>query len=466
MTSENADRVFEPEIVEVPYRPEWHQYDFHASRKQYAFRWLCTGVGAGKTHAAVMEMLFLALQENAGKCGLIVVPDFATFQDVIRPAIERLWPKEVYEIRRDDNRPAIKVDTHNGPSWIFVRSAHNRQNVDKINGVTVRWAYLEEAGRFSHGALAWKYVLARLREEGKGWRGVFVAGSPRPGWLPRAFGVQDGLPPEAWERGYSPKDGYYIRAALTEWNDSNPVEYAETMRAVYEGAFAEQELDGQIVSPTDLIYSDFAPGLHVIPNRVADELYERRVQSLGGIDWGWTNPAAGLWMGVTGDDTWIVKGEWYERKRQAEEQGAYLAQRAAEVHRWYADPSNPAAIEKLSRGFEWKGKRHSLPVRPADNRWQAGVDSVRNLLHRRSGLAHPVLGDGIGCPRLLVAERCVHLIDEFKNYRDANDPEDGDDRMPREGDTVGHDHLLDCLRYAVQSERSRSKISSSHIEGY
>jgi hypothetical protein len=444
----------------VPYEPEWHQYDFHEARKRYHFRWLCTGVGAGKSYAAVIEALVLALVINPGCPGLIVVPDFATYHDVIKPLIMELWPDEVYDFRTVGNRPAIEVYTSQGPSWIYIRSAHNRQNVDKINGLTVAWVYMEEAGRFKCGELAWKYSLERLRHPAP-YNGIFVAASPRPGWLPKAFDVQDGLPPEALREGYSPKPDYYVRQAKTEWNTHNPAHYAERMRAIFEGAFEDQELDGAIVQASGLIYADFAVGLHVVRHDLVADLYNRSVRrKAGGADWGWTAPGASIWGGWCEDGgTFAVLGQWYKTQTQIEQQGAETQTAAPAQTSYYCDPSAPGNIDKWRHGFEWRGKKYRLDAYPAENAWQAGTDEVRNLLHRRSGVQHINPDIPGGAPRLYISDRCVDLIRELREYRDANDPED--DKPPKEGETVGDDHAIDALRYAIYTTRIQRPVRTS-----
>lgn len=434
----------------VAYQPHWHQFDFHKARKTHHFRWLCTGVGAGKTYAAVIEAYVLATVINPGCPGLIVVPDFSTYADVIKPLIQALWPEETYDFRTVMNRPAIDVYTSKGISRIYLRSAHNRQNVDKINGLTVAWIYLEEAGRFKCGALAWKYCLERLRYPAP-YNGIFIAASPRPGWLPRAFDVQDGLPPEALRTGYSPKADFYVRQAKSEWNTDNPTHYAERMRAAFgEGDFARQELDGAIVQASGLIYSEFAQGLHVVSPATAARMFERSCRRrIGGMDWGWTAPGAGVWGGWVEDGgSFVVLNEWYKTQCQVEQQGAEILQACPDGTKYHGDSADPGNIDKLRRGFDWQGKWYEMDAHPADKAWVAGTDCVRNLMHRRSRVIHPETGVP-GAPRLYISSDCKNLIRELREYRDANDPED--DRPVKEGQTIGDDHAIDALRYAIYS---------------
>jgi hypothetical protein len=426
-------------------------------------------VGAGKTTAAVIEAYIMATSVNPGAPGLCVVPDFGTWHDVVRPEIEKWWPRDCYKFKNIGNRPGLEVDAPRGKtSRIYVRSAHNRQNVDKINGLTIAWAYLEEAGRFKHGNLAWKYTLQRLRHKAP-HNGIFVAASPRPGWLPEAFSATEGLPLEALQTGYSPIPDHYIRQAKTEWNTHNPDHYSERMRTAFAGSDLErQDLDGEIVQGTGLIYGDFARGWHVLPHELAERIYRESSRKIGGMDWGWSNPGASIWgsWGGIGRETYAVGGEWYRPGCQVEEQGAWAKNAAPGVSTWYCDPAGSqglANIAKLQRGFRWGDQTYTMQALAAENAWRAGVDTVRGLLHRRPKMDHPAFppGNGLGCPRLLISDRCTNLIREFIHYRDANDPED--DAPPQEGKTVGDDHALDALRYAIHSSHVAHEYKGAQL---
>lgn len=437
-----------PHHVYVPYRPLWHQLDFHRARDCY-YRWLDGGVGSAKTYGGLAECLMLAADIDAGYAGLIVVPAYPDFEDVVRPTIEEQWPADIYEIKNKQNRPHIYVETPKGTSEIYVRSAHDRRNVEKISGFKVAWAYWEEAARFAYGELVHRYCLQRIRQKINGeqapYMGIFCASTPKPGWLPELFEVSGGLPPEAKRTGYRPTPDKYIRQARSELNPHNADQYASRQRAIYgDSDFGRQELDGDIVSASGLIYADFHKGLHVIPHNLALKLYAQSQRREGGVDWGWEISSMhwGGWC-LGGGEVLVIVGEWYEPGKDAEHQGEYIRHNAADVGIWYCDTNEPGSIRKL--------QRMGIPATEAIKDRLPGFGSVRQLLHRRSGLDHPAhpYGNKLGCPRLLISEVCVHLIREFPQYRDANDP--FDDKPYREGATVGDDHALDDLRYLVHT---------------
>lgn len=459
-------------ITRIPFRPEWHQWDFFEARRQgYDYRWLSAGVGSGKTAVAVVEDLILATEINPGKKGLIVVPEFATFEDVILPEIEQWWPSDIYRIKRTSGKPSIRVRTKKGVSTILVRSAYDRGQVQKINGVTVSWVHMEEMARMRQGELAWEYATQRMRERGGAYNGIHVSSTPMPGFLPETFGVRDGIPREALADGVCTRTDrhwdkirkkmysfrYWVRRARVEDNTHNHPSYAARMRARFKGVFARQELDGEVVPEAGRIYPEWNPGWHVVSDDIAEKLWDRTVKRYLGVDWGWDAPGTVVCVGFTGDGEMVVIDEWYKRERHIEEQG-YEAHKMRK--RWGAGVAfcdhNPGNIDRWTQGFKWEGQRYSVPATNADKSWRAGTDRVRQMMMRRGGKPHPgfEIGNRVGAPAMYVAERCRGLISEYPEHRKKKPPIGI--IVPKEGptETTGHDHAIDAVRYVAQSAGS------------
>ncbi len=454
-------------VPPVDYYPEPHQYDWHNA--PHRFKWLCGGIGSGKTYAGAIEACMCAIARNPGKRGMIIVPDYDTFWDVNFPLIEATWPP-IYDVNRRGNKPRLLVHCGDkGISEILVRSAMNRQNVARIDGPTIAWAWMDEPSRMLQGHAAWQKVIGRIRQKAA-WNGVFVTGSPRGvNWIAKAFAHEDRLPDIAWTQGFSPKPNYYIRAAKTSDNRSNEPGYLPSLIDAYGELYAEQELSGDILAMEGRIYPNWYKTLHVVPHEVALALFETTTKRTGGVDWGWTNPACNVYAGWTDDSELITIDEWYHRRKQKEEQGyeAYKAQQPGkyDVLYYYADPSEPGHIDKWRRGFHWAGSDYQVTgVIPAPNEWEPGVDCVRNLLHLRGigKLDHPAhpIGNGLGKPSLFVSERCVNIIREFPAYREIE--VDGTDKPPREGAT-GECHSLDAIRYMAYGTLKTYEVESTRV---
>ena len=142
-----------------------------------------------------------------------------------------------------------------------------------------------------------------------------------------------------------------------------------------------------------------------------------------GIDFGYRNPFACLWLQpIERGERVLVLDEYYQRLRTTAENGrAILSQNIAmgygPITAAYADPANPEGQAVLS---EILGVEVQAPRRPV----AVGQELVRQWLKIRPD----------GSPGLLIHHRCKNLIRELKGYS-AHEP------------GKGEHHALDALRY-------------------
>jgi len=142
-----------------------------------------------------------------------------------------------------------------------------------------------------------------------------------------------------------------------------------------------------------------------------------------GIDFGYRNPFACLWLQpIERGERVLVLDEYYQRLRTTAENGrAILAQNIAigygPIIAAYADPANPEGQAVLS---EILGVEVQAPRRPV----AVGQELVRQWLKIRPD----------GSPGLLIHHRCKNLIRELKGYS-VHEP------------GKGEHHALDALRY-------------------
>ena len=446
----------------IVYRPAVHQWDFHRARELgYTVRWLCAGVGSGKTYAAVMEDYILATVVDPGAAGLIVVPDYQVFDQVVAAKIREIWPVGTYAIRNTKHGIVIYVASPKGISPIFVRSAHNAQAVAKIIGLQVAWVHFEEIAEAKQLSRAWINAHERMRDVSAPYVGAHVASTPRPGPLPRLMGIQGGLPPEARQPGgYSPRPGYWIRQAGTADNAANlaPGTEERLRDLLGDSDLARQELDGEIVSGRGKVYQ-IHRGIHVISADAARRLTapDRGPRGLGGIDFGYYPSAGAAISGAWVGDMLIVTGEWYHTRRQIQEQGAWCHQHEYPGHLWYADSAEPRSIDLLRAGWDWEGRRWSgLRVLPAvKHDWLASTNVLQALFSRRPGL-HPVTGADWR-PGILISDACPNLIRELEDYRVDENFMDLDQQPNSKTECIGDDHAIDALRYMVYSDSVRTE---------
>jgi phage terminase large subunit len=169
---------------------------------------------------------------------------------------------------------------------------------------------------------------------------------------------------------------------------------------------------------------------------------------IGGVDWGYTNPAAALVFARDGDGAFWQIAEFYQRRASLEESllpAIVALTRAHGVEEWYCGPDEPEHIEALRLALA----RAELPARVtrAENAVRAGIQTVTGLLARRADGRHG----------LSISPRMTHTLAEYDQYRYATA---ASGRDPAEQPIKQNDHAMDATRYALHSELVRQRASS------
>jgi hypothetical protein len=175
-----------------------------------------------------------------------------------------------------------------------------------------------------------------------------------------------------------------------------------------------QEFCCSFESLEGLVYPDF--GRCVVPGPAPAG--GRRV---GGIDFGFRNPFAGIWGTLDRDGVLWLTGEHYSRNKPL----SYHAQHLPRDVTWYADPSGAnERCELLYAGFV---------VRSGDNALRPGIAAVSARVE--NGTLRVVHGS------------CPNLLAEAGLYRYSDAPGDRQAEVPVDD----HNHALAALRYLISS---------------
>ena len=208
----------------------------------------------------------------------------------------------------------------------------------------------------------------------------------------------------------------------------------------YTGNFAAQEIDGDFVAFEGLVYR-LDPALHVceMPERQWHEV-------IGGIDWGYTNPAVALPIGLDSDRRAHVLDEVYVRHMLTDDFLAEVVRLTRQHHVtiWYAGPDEPEHIEKLNETFSATGVECRCVK--ANNAIAAGIQTVSSLLAMR----------GDNRPGLTIDPDCVNLLKEFDSYQYAT--KEANTRNEDEKPIKQNDHAADALRYALFSHIGQHRM--------
>ena len=188
------------------------------------------------------------------------------------------------------------------------------------------------------------------------------------------------------------------------------------LRMTHEGAFER---------PEGMIYSQWDDSMIVDPFDIPDD-WPRSAA----IDFGFNHPTAAVWCAINPDGVYYL----YREYRRAEtllvqhfEAISSLSQKEPSSYLWYADPSAKQGIAEL--------RRLGLPLVPANNEVQAGIDTLSTLMATR---------------RFKVFRGCKAWLDEVEGY-----VWDKKDDLPTDKPLKANDDLMDATRYLVHSQEKR-----------
>ena len=182
-----------------------------------------------------------------------------------------------------------------------------------------------------------------------------------------------------------------------------------------------------------LVYKEFDELIHVVRENDYKSYMERIVTYYAGNDWGYTNPAAILYFGITGDHDVILFDEIYDtgktnpdlRTTHFDKQKEY----SFEIKQMYSDPAEPSDIKEFNN--------NGIPALKGNNDLEVGIRKVKEFLKIK----------GNGVPRLVVFERCVNTRKEMRLYRRPTDEEINEKKNIPEIPIDKDNHALAALRY-------------------
>lgn len=400
--------------ITLEYKPWPHQYKLSqaldAGRRYIAF---VAGIRSGKSFAGARECLRQIYGTKKGKgLGWIVAPTYGMSVVAERAFEAAAGAQLILKKRRTEReyllRPAKAGDV---PYLVQIKTA---EHPDRLRGAEVDWVWWDEAAMCSEEVF--DILMGRvLTTRGKIWMTTTPQGMTH--WLYNEVVKRA----EAGEKDYA-----YIKAATAD-NLSISDEDIKRLKEKYSDEFGAQELEGEFVNFTGLIYKDFSLSRDIFELSSATDM-----PILGGIDWGYNDPFVFLWVGEK-DGHYYVLDEYY---RSGEIPRIHLDVIRNNVHtsrinRIYSDVSRPESRREFSEGLGLS----VLPGRTEKNDLIPGIEYVASLF--KQGRIH-------------VASHCRHLINELGKYcwRKKRDVNSGDVPM----DT--HNHCLDALRYVLYSERN------------
>jgi len=177
-----------------------------------------------------------------------------------------------------------------------------------------------------------------------------------------------------------------------------------------------------------LVYKEFSRAIHLYNEEpINEEIY------LGGVDFGYVNPAGIVSVKKDKRGVYWISDEYYEREKTDAQIAEVVS--AKEFIKVYPDPENAGAIKEL------RDRRvNCQEVLKGKDSVRNGINKIRELLKQR---------------RLRIHSSCTNLIWEFETYHYPLKKMIGnEDELP----VKENDHLLDALRYVILMDSNNKEI--------
>ena len=319
---------------------------------------------------------------------------------------------------------------------VIIIGANNEEARTKIQGLTLAGAYVDEAPTLPESY--WNMLVSRLSVPGAR---LFATGNPETAhhwfkkqWLDKAklWVTHDGSivdRTDLYERlpvGHEDRPLHLHRFSfILDDNPSLDPEFVAALKSSYTGVWYKRFILGLWVAADGAIYDRFDENRHVVKYNELPTM--QRVLGLG-IDYGTTNPTAGLLLGLGSDGCLYVLDEWAPKQGTDGELSADLAA-------WLKTRDYQPAwtfVDPAAASFKLQLYRDDIRAVDATNDVVNGIRTTASLF---------------ATDQLRVSDRCTRLTSEIHGYVwDPKAAKKGQDK-PIKLD----DHFCDALRYAVQS---------------
>lgn len=383
-------------------------------------------VRSSKTICSLLKWLKFVREAPPGPLLMVGKTERTLKRNIIDPLIEMLGEKR------------CKFTAGNGElnllgRLVYVAGAYNEGSADKIRGLSLVGAYVDEASTMPESF--WTMLLTRLSIPGAQ---LFATTNPdgpahwlKVGYLDRARLHLDRDGQLHHLDGDDRLNLHRFSFQLADNPNLTP-EYVADVSAEFTGLWHRRLILGEWVLAEGVIYESWDPARHVV-----DELPDIARWLALAVDYGTTNPFHALLIGLGVDGRLYAAHEWrWDSKKQR---------------------GSLTDAEYSSRLRAWVD---GLGVRPEHTIIDPSAASFRVQLHRdgwTSVLADNDVVDGIrdtaslfATGRLLVSKACPALIAEIPAYAwDEDAAAKGEDKPIKL-----NDHGVDALRYGIRTTRT------------
>lgn len=366
------------------------------------------GTGTGKTYL-MPRLLYSLMNKHKNEEWIVSAPSIQMLKNNPIAYTARFFRSIGIDFYQNFNKSELVYESDLGKIHFI-----SAETPDRMQGIHAKGILGDEAGLYKIGW--WLTAVQRVSfKQGK----ILLFTTPYTlNWLKteiydkwaagdKHFYV---INPKSIDNPFYPKEEYYnAKKRLPEWK----------FRMLYEAIFTK---------PFGLIYPEYTTCKKFkIPDK-----WPR----LGGGDHGFNDPFTIIKLAYDIDkDLYYAYSEFYKTELMPDEMMEELKK---EKIPYYIDPENKTLNELF--------KRNGIDVRIPDKSVMSGIIATNAILKTK---------------KLIIFDDLIHTIDELNSYQYALDKNEQIIDKPADG----HDHLLDALRYIVNTAITLKDNSKGIVKG-
>jgi hypothetical protein len=385
------------------YTPHKKQQQVESDNHRYkVLNW---GRRTGKSTLAVMYTFRRAIRKPGRY--FIVAPTYRQaksiyWNDIIKQHIPKdfiakyneqeltvtLKPIELVDDKGEKIKPKKRADGNLEHSTIELKGAENEES---LRGVKLRGAVMDECAFMPNFDYVWTQIIRPALGDQRGWC-IFIS---TPNGVYNHFY-------ELVQKAKELKTWFFSHATALDNPYFPPEEFEEARKTLPEDEFA-QEWQAEFRKTSTLVYRDFSEEVHVVTPEDQWKLPSTGTNMIG-IDFGYTNPFAGIFVRIDNDNNWWIYDEVYRSEMDTEQAIDALRAKMGNTHFTHIIGDSAAANE--IGNF----KKRNFPIKGA----KKGKDSVKAGI--RLVAEKLKVQEGTGKPKMFIMSNCKNTIREFMSY--------------------------------------------------
>lgn len=392
-----------------------------AAADRHRFRVLNCGRRFGKTTLAVEEIKgrVLCRPERIA----YIAPTYQQARDIAWEMLKRELAPLI--ISANESRLELKVMTARGdPNEYSLVVLRGWESIETLRGQKFHFLVLDEVAMMRYFWVGWDEVLRPTLTDTAG-DALFISTPKGFNDFFELYNRQDDAKYNDTYKSFH-FSSYYNAYPLCGCSAPKPfcphiptAEIDQAKREMPEDSFAQEYL-ADFRKLQGLVYKEFDRDRHVFDECTAENF----VQTMLGLDWGFTNPACILYIKRDYDNNYWVFEEWYKTQQTTSNIVSMAA--SYRPHLVYPDPEAPEKNKELE-----DARLNVQDVVKGKDSIMKGIDRVRELFKQN---------------RLRIHISCKNLITELETYRY---PDKKPEHNIQENPIKENDHACDALRYPI-----------------